>query len=77
MVRGGGGRGEVMVPERGKGSLVPGWRKGGSGSGKSGRMLYQAVGISFSSRINFVLSILPPFHFRFYFNWSADFSQDS
>jgi hypothetical protein len=40
---------------------VPGCRTGGRGSGKSGRMLYQEVGISCSSRINFVLSIFPPY----------------
>ena len=31
------------------GSRVPGWRAGGGGDGRSGTMLYQAVGISLSS----------------------------
>ena len=34
------------------GSRVPGWRAGGGGDGRSGTMLYQAVGISLSSRMN-------------------------
>ena len=35
---------------------VPGWSTGGAGSGRSGWMLYQALGISDSSRITFVTS---------------------
>jgi hypothetical protein len=31
---------------------VPGWSAGGGGEGRSGTMLYQAVGISLSSRMN-------------------------
>src|SRR5437899_12867421 len=34
----------------GTGSFVPGWRYGGKGAGRSGRMLYQARGRSSTSR---------------------------
>jgi hypothetical protein len=39
------------------GSPVAGWRGGGRGTGRSGRILYHEVGISSSSRIIFVFSI--------------------
>ncbi|MEA2530112.1 MAG: hypothetical protein QOG89_1756 [Thermomicrobiales bacterium] len=40
------------------GSRVPGWRTGGSGVGRSARMLYQLVGIWSSLRRNFVCSLI-------------------
>src|SRR5690554_1178577 len=40
------------------GSLVLGWRGGGGGSGRSGTRLYQAWGISDSSRVTLVTSAI-------------------
>ncbi|MBA7655741.1 hypothetical protein ES703_63650 [subsurface metagenome] len=45
---------------------VPGCKIGGSGSGKSARILYQCLGISFSSRVNFVLSTIVLLWFLIY-----------
>ena len=47
----------------GHGSLVTGWRSGGTGSGKLGKTLYQWVGISFSDSMNLVCSIFASFRF--------------
>src|SRR4030043_128645 len=42
------------------GSLVPGCNNGGNGLGRSGKMLYHDVGISFSLKMILVCFISPP-----------------